>query len=262
MKLPRALLLFGFVFLISCKDRDSVSTDLTLDTPNFDFPVGERRVILKEFSKVGTQSTSTSSAIGVFTVEKDTLFHETNAKIISSQEFEYQLDSTYEYQSRYLLVNEGNQLNVYQFKTDGSNAFLFNLFKLSAVDTTVFSDKMTVIEYPLFLGKTWDIRAPADSTSGMILKKEFVRLDTLVFNAKPMQCEVFVLHSFIDLTTWVSKIGLLKAEIDYSQADETDSAGNFLGTFTSHDKYELLKLNPTDAEIESYKVKYKTQPRQ
>jgi hypothetical protein len=55
----------------------------------------------------------------------------------------------------------------------------------------------------------------------------------------------------------VASVGLLKAEIEYGPIVFSGSDGNGLDTAqTPHELYELLKLNPTEAETAAAKAKY------
>ncbi|MEO6098333.1 MAG: hypothetical protein ABIW76_22725 [Fibrobacteria bacterium] len=54
----------------------------------------------------------------------------------------------------------------------------------------------------------------------------------------------------------MAPMGLLKAEIDHGPNIFIDSLGNSLDTAQTHERYELLKLNPTPAEVAAAKAKY------
>jgi hypothetical protein len=219
-----------------------------------DLPVGEKRLLLREYITTIDGSHKYHYSIGVFEIVKDTIFNGNVGKIVSSTGFELYLDTTRTHPERSLIVKEGNQVNVYTFGTE-YNGFLFGLLKRSAYDTTVFGDRMAELEYPLFLNKKWSIRDSSEPNLPFI--KEFVKLDTLTFDGMKMQCEVFDLHGFVVLRSWVSRKGLLKAEFEFGDSQVYDTLGNLLGTQSARERYELLKLNPSDQDIEEAKAKYR-----
>lgn len=224
------------------------------DRFEIEFPVGEKRLMLREYGFTADGKENVLFNIGVFEIAKDTLFNGNEGKIVTSTGFELFRDSTFAYSERNLIVKEGGRVNMYTFgKKD--NGFLFSLLKRSAYDTAVFGDRMTMLEYPLFLNRKWTIRDSSDP--GLPFVQEFVKLDTLTFDGRKMQCEVFDMHGFVDLRSWVSRKGLLKAEIDYGESPQLDTLGNVIGTGSNRERYELLKLNPSDQDIEEAMAKYK-----
>lgn len=265
MNLFLAAITCSAFLLISCLKSDKVGDgdgngvlSVSPDRFEIDFPVGEKRLLLREWVTTVEGTEKFHYSIGVFEIAKDTVYNGNDGKIVSSTGFELYQDTTFDFPERNLIVKEGGRVNIYTFGKD-YNGFLFGLLKRSAYDTAVFGDRMTVLEYPLFLDKKWSIRDSSGPHLPFI--KEFVKLDTLTFDGERLQCQVFDLHGFVDLRSWVSRKGLLKAEIDLGETILTDSMGNTIGFSSDRERYELLKLNPSDQDIEAAKEKYRARTR-
>lgn len=231
--------------------------------PGLEFPVGESRVLLREWKMESGVHSSTLFSLGVFEIIKDTAVNGHRGLIVASEHFELLKDSIMTYRERALLLQEGKSLNLYAFRSDGHSGFLFGLLKraqpdtAAVSDTVAFSDGMTQLIFPLVPGGKWLIRPETNPWQGWPLEKEVLGLDTLEFGGRQYQCARLALHSLeVDLKSWVSRIGLLKAEIDYGSTVLTDSAGNILDTAVHHERYRLLKLNPSQGDLDSLKRHY------
>lgn len=217
------------------------------------FKPGDSRLLLREFKAQGKVYGYDFYTLAEVRIEKDTVFEGAPAKALSITAWEFYPESTYVRSGRNYLVAQGDSLNLYH-DTSGSSPF-FGLLKRGAYDTARFSDKTTEWVFPLIADSVWLTRPPGGENWS--LEKEWLGKENLEFQGKEYACDVFVLHSVVDLKSWVAPVGLLKAEIEYGPIVFSDSDGNALDTArTPHERFELLKLNPTEAETAAAKAKY------
>lgn len=235
-----------------------------LETPRLDFPVGQRRAVLRELTQEYRSGVRTLFTLGVHTIVKDTVVDGRSGLIVAVEEFQLDEDSVRIFQGRDMLLQDDREVTLYRFRRDSSSpaGMVFGLLKRSeydtaAYDTAVYADRMAVLRHPLATGAAWRIRPESDPNGNFSLEREYLGLDTLEFDGRKLQCARFVLHSFVELHSWVSRVGLLKAEIDHGKYAEFDSLGNFVDSASSRERFELLALDPTDAELDSMKALYR-----
>jgi hypothetical protein len=220
------------------------------------FKPGDSRLLLREFKAQGRIYGFDFYTLAEIHIDKDTVIEGAPAKAFTVTASEFFPESTYVRAERNFLVARGDSLNIYRDK-EGNAGLFFGLLKRGAYDTTRFSDKTTEWIFPLVAGSSWPIR-PKGGESWDI-EKEWMGKENLEFEGREYACDVFAAHSIVELKSWVSRIGLLKAEIEYGPYIFTDTAGNEVDTAqTMLDRYDLLKLNPTAAETAAAKVKYKS----
>lgn len=254
--------------LLACGDGDKERYGVEpfdLETPRLDFPVGQRRVVLREWIQEKGNDVWSQYSLGVHTIVKDTVVDGRNGIIDEVEEFQLDADSVRVYTGRDLLLVDDREVTLYNLRTDTlpDPGMVFGLLKragydTAAYDTSVYSDRMAVLRHPLANGAAWRIRPESDSNGNIPFEKEYLGLDTLEFEGRKLQCARFVLHSFIDLHSWVSRVGLLKAEIDHGKYAELDPLGNVIDSVASRERFELLALDPTDAALDSLKALYRS----
>jgi len=256
----RRLLAAGLAagLLAGCQGGDSV---VPMDQKSFamELKAGDRRALLREFKTIQGKNTGDIFTVADIKVVKDTVYHGVVGKIIQATAWELDPDTVSRYDERALLVAEGGQVSVYYFKGGNYGGVSVGLLKRAAYDTAVFADRIIQLEYPLILNRKWNIRAADDSNAVAALTKEMVGQETLEFDGKRYACDVFIMHGFADLKSWVSAVGLLKAQVDYGAEPISDSLGNIIDTTHSIENYRLLKLNPSDQEVEDMKTEYRRQ---
>lgn len=220
------------------------------------FKLGDSRLLLREFKAVGREYGHDLYALAEIRIEKDTVIEGAPAKAFSLTASTFYPESTHVGSERRFLVAQGDSLNLY-WENEGNTGFLFGLLKRGAYDTARFWDKTAEWVFPLSAGSRWLIRPPGGVHWS--LEKEWMGKEDVEFDGRPYACDVFVLHSAVKLKTWVASVGMLKAEIDYGPTIFTDSEDNEVDTaLVSQERYELVKLNPTAAETEAAKVKYRS----
>ena len=83
------------------------------------------------------------------------------------------------------------------------------------------------------------------------------------FQGKAYECGVYTLYSIdnLEIKSWVSKIGLLKAELSGMESGpKYDSTGMVLDTVSWHENYKLLAINPDSVTMQSYLQQYINTP--
>ncbi len=264
--LPLALALALGLGLLACGGGEEEKYGIEpfdLKTPRLDFPVGQRRVVLSETTEERGSEVRTRHSLGIHTIVKDTSVDGRKGIIDEVEEVQFGWDSVYLYTARDLLLQDDQEVTLYRLRSDTlpDPGMVFGLLKRSKYDTAVYdtaiySDRMAVLRHPLATGAAWRIRPESDPNGNLSFEKEYLGLDTLEFGGRKLQCARFVLHSFIDLNSWVSHIGLLKAEINHGKFAEVDFLGNVIDSVAYRERFELLALNPTDAELDSLKELY------
>lgn len=219
------------------------------------FKPGDSRLLLRESTAQGRQYGYDLYSLGEIRIEKDTVIEGSPAKAFTITTSDFFPDTTYVRAGREYLVAQGDSLNLYRSK-EGGSSLLFGLLKRGAYDTTRFSDKTAEWVFPLMADSAWLTRPPGGDDWS--LEKEWIGKENVFFEGREYACDVFVLHSVVDVKSWVASVGLLKAEIDYGPSPYADSAGVVLDTLHTQERYELLKLNPTATETAAAKVKYKS----
>jgi hypothetical protein len=227
-----------------CSDKPSTTGPAPFATESyeFDFPVGQTRLMLRTLQRESKTTGATYNMLGWFRIEKDTLFEGNPAQIVAGRFWEPFADTLLRYQVRELHVREDSGISVYQYRGETAAPFLVSLLKAGVWDTNTFSDRMTVLRYPLIANKPWPIRLATDP-AGLPLEKEFIGTDTLEFKGRNYACGVLVLHSMggMPLKSWISRVGLLKAEIDFGWDAVTDTAGN-VDSIRNVETYTLLDV--------------------
>lgn len=240
--------------LIACDGDKGSGPSSAAETFLSGFKPGDSRLLLREFKAQGRIYGSDLYSLGEIRIEKDTVIEGAPAKAFTITTSDFFPESTYVRAGREYLVAQGDSLNLYQSK-EGGSSLLFGLLKRGSYDTTRFSDKTAEWVFPLMADSTWFTRPPGGENWS--LEKEWIGKEDLEFEGGRYACDVFVLHSVVDVKSWVASVGLLKAEIEYGPRIFTDSEGIDLDTAqTSLERYELLKLNPTVDETAAAKVKY------
>lgn len=81
-------------------------------------------------------------------------------------------------------------------------------------------------------------------------------METIEFDGKNHRCGVFGETFLMDVhaKSWISPIGMLKAEIEYGPTSWTDSLGNILDTGSVRDDYRPIAINPSEARIAKEKA--------
>lgn len=256
---------FALVFLFcGCTDTRDATGPVPFDTASyaFDFTVGQTRLLLRTVRTESGSVDRTNHILGWFRIEKDTLYGGNPAQIVTGSFWEPSSDTLLRSQVRELHVREDSGISVYQFKGENAGPFLVGLLKGAAGDTNTFSDRMTTLRYPLMRERPWPIRPENDPFGNLPLEKEFVGMDTLEFGGRQYACGVLVLHSFADLPlkSWISRIGLLKAEIDFGWDAVTDSAGE-ADSLHSVETYTLLNVDIDSTEVIKLLGRYGNGPR-
>ncbi|MBW8887064.1 MAG: hypothetical protein JF616_04820 [Fibrobacteres bacterium] len=266
----RSLLALPMVLLFSaCFETASVAP-VPFDTQrsSFDFPAGQTRLMLRSFTVENPDGKKTTNhELGWFRIEKDTLFGNMPAKVVDSRYWNPYTDTVFRRSQRDLYVFEDSQVSVYTFKTrdwnDYIGGFSVGLFKTADADTFIFSDRQVRLKYPLIENRPWSVRPIITDPlqPGEDLPKEFLGLDTLEFQGRNFVCGRMVLHGFggTPILTWISKLGLLKAEIDGSYI-VTDSLDDSLGTGHSYESYSLLDLGIDSTAVPGYFGRYGNGP--
>jgi hypothetical protein len=241
--------------LTSCKDP---GTGALPDSPQAfaaGFEVGEKRMLLKEFTAQGRTYGFDLFSIGEIEIEKDTVYQGSPGKIFTVTGTEFRADSNVVFRERDMLVAQGDSLNLYAFR-EGYSGFLFGLVKTGAFDTAVFSDKTTEWVVPLMAGAKWRLRPEGEGAWD--IEKEWTGKESVTVGGKEYECDVFVAHSMVPLKTWIAPVGLVKAEILHEGTVFTDSTGIVDSVAVTLETYELLKLNPSEAEVAAAKEKYRS----
>jgi hypothetical protein len=247
-----------------CGCSDSPSTGIIpFDTQNyaFDFPVGGTRLMLRTFMSESGQGVRYNHSLGWFRIEKDTSFEGYPAQVVEGSIWEPYDDTILRYGFRELYVREDSQVSVYLFRSEQSGSFLIDLLKPAAADTGLFSDRMIPIRFPLVAARPWPIRPAGDPFHSLPLDKEMEGADTLEFKGARYACAVLVLHTVpgVPLRSWVSRIGVLKAEVDFGKWPNTDSAG-LVDTIHSVESYALLDRDVDSATVAGYFGRYGNGP--
>jgi hypothetical protein len=149
------------------------------------------------------------------------------------------------------MVSNGGEVSLYTFRSSANDGFLFGLLKAAVDDTNAFSDGRAVLKHPLRPGDRWALREENNPWGNLPIERELVGTETLVFQGREHSCMVYVLHSFSKVKSWVSRIGLMKAEIDHGTASFPDESTHESGA-SWVERYELLELDPSDQGIEDY----------
>lgn len=255
MKIRFGLALFCLA-LSACHGTGTDAGPQSADAFQAAFRVGDSRLLLRELHTHGRIYGYDLFSLAEIRIEKDTVFAGAPGKIFTVKATDLWPESVSVFSERDMLVAEGDSLNLYAFN-GGYSGYLFNLVKTAAYDTSVFSDKTTEMIFPFAAGVKWLLRPPVNSGGGGI-DKEWVARESLPFEGRDYACDVFVTHSIVPLKTWVAQFGLLKAEIVYVPMEITDTAGTALDTtLTNFERYALLKLNPSPAEIAAATEKYR-----
>ncbi|GEM_PF-6152844 len=252
----RCFPLFGFLCfaLIAC-DEKGTGPATGPDAFLSGLKPGDSRLLLKELKAQGRTYGYDLYSLAEIRIDKDTVIEGAPAKEFTITATELMPDSSHVYVERNYLVAQGDSLNLYRDK-EGNSGFLFGLTKRSAYDTTRFSDRTTEWIFPLVAGATW--RTRPEGGKGWSLKKEWTGKENLAFDGRDVACDVFVLHSVVDLKSWIASFGLVKAEIAYGPDVFTDSLGNDVDTAQAEfERYELLKLNPTPTGVADAKSKFR-----
>lgn len=249
----------GFIMaltLAGCGDDKGSGPPSAAESFLSGFKTGDSRLLLKELKAEGRTYGYDLYTVAEIRIEQDTLIEGAPAKAFTITASEFFPESTYVRTGRQYLVAQGDSLNLYQSK-EGGSSLSFGLLKRGVYDTSRFSDKTAEWVFPLVEGSHWLTRPPGGDNWS--LEKEWIGKENLVFEGQEYACDVFVLHSVVDLKSWVAPMGLLKAEVEYGPYIITDSEGNELDTaMTSVERYELLKLNPTAEETAAAKAKYES----
>jgi hypothetical protein len=237
--------------LLGCdggKRKPGVSDPAIMD---FDFKLGDRRLLLREFRASDSSHTEQVYSLGVFEIAKDTVVERRKGWIIESTVHELRRDGVVTYSGRQLMVSSGGEVSIYRFRPSSGDGFLFGLLKPAVDDTAAFSDGQVVLKHPLRIGERWALRQENNPWGNLPIERELVGTETLVFQGREHPCMVYVLHSFSKVKSWVSRVGLMKAEIDHGTAGFPDGSSDSTGVPWT-ERYELLELDPTDESIEDY----------
>jgi hypothetical protein len=262
---------FAALCLAGCFQTSTGPVPFDTTKADFGFPVGQTRLLLREvIRQVKSEGVrKTWPTVGWYRVVKDTAYEGFPAKIVEGRSWERIADTLFPYASRELFVFEDSQVSVYQFNPS-YGGFLVDLLKPSAPpDTAIFSDRVTALRYPLTVGRPWHTRLPTDPNAFFDLQKGFMGTDTLAFKGKRYVCGVFGAQTLSDSTlrTWVSRIGLMKAELDFGPAPLTDTAGDtvmdaagHVDTVLSAESYTLLDLDVDSTAALRYLERYDSVP--
>jgi hypothetical protein len=263
MRRLRFLIISAFA-IAGCSDKPSTTGPVPFDTTAyaFDFPVGQTRLLLRTVRTESGSMDQTNQILGWFRIEKDTLFGGNPAQIVTGSFWEAYSDTLFRYRIRELHVREDSGISVYQFKGEDSDPFLVSLLKSGAWDTNTFSDRMTLLRYPLALDRPWPIRSETDPSGSIPLRKEFIGTDTLEFKGRQYACGVLLLHTLADIPmrSWISRIGLLKAEIDFGWETVTDTAGK-VDSVRQVETYTLLDVGIDSTAVTEMLGRYGNGPR-
>ncbi|MDB5051365.1 MAG: hypothetical protein JWO30_4436 [Fibrobacteres bacterium] len=246
------------LFLLSCKDSGNGPDAVDAGEFKADFKVGEKRLLLLEYAMQGKTYGFDLFNLAEIEIEKDTLFQGLTGKIVKSTLSQFLPESTIVNEYRKMLVRNGDSLFTYHFTGDGlPSPFLFGLVKRAGYDSSVFNDRTLDLVFPFAADKPWQIRTPDDTSGALPLEKEWIGNDTVAFDGKRFRCDVFLMHSFVPVKSWIASVGLLKAEIDYGTSYFTDSLGTVVDSAENTERYELLEINPSPSAIATAKEKYR-----
>lgn len=221
------------------------------DAMDFDFKLGDRRLLLREFRSGDTSRVEQVYSLGVFEITGDTVVDSRKGWIIESMVYELRRDTVVAYPGRQLMLSAGGEVSVYDFKGSANDGFLFGLLKPASGDTDAFTDGRLVLKHPLRIGERWALRQENNPWGNLPIERELVGTETLVFQGREHLCMVYVLHSFTRVKSWVSRLGLMKAEIEHDEVRLPDGARDS-SDVPWVERYELLELNPTDRGVEDY----------
>lgn len=263
MRVPVPFLL-AVSLLAGCFETSTGPVPFDTERYAFDFPAGRTRLMVRTFTVhwEARDSTRTYHMLGWMRVEKDTVFEGFPAKVVEGRFWEPYTDSVLRYRTRELYVNEDSQVSVYQFRSEAYSPFLVGLLKTATPDTNVFSDRAIVVRYPLVPDRKWKIRLDTDPFSNLALEKEFTGKDTLEFQGRRYVCGMLALRTLGDvpLKSWIARIGLIKAEVEYGKTPAIDTADNVVDTLRSTESYALLDLDVDSTAAERYFDQYRNGP--
>jgi hypothetical protein len=248
------------MLLVSCMIDDIGVVEMPINSNSVQFVPGEKRVYFRQLINtypVSNRPQDEYNSVGLFEIGRDTIIDGKIGKVVSIQTAEKisESDSVWTYEYQEFIVNDGKKVDVYQFKGQPSG-FLFTLMKRSVYDSSIFSDRMTILDYPLTIGKKWGLRDSSDPNDNWRLEKEFIGKDTVNFDGREYECAKLALHSIVDLNTCVSAIGLLYGHVDYGLSVSIDTSGAVLDSINTIETFKLVSINPTNTQYNEILIKY------
>jgi hypothetical protein len=243
--------------LVGCGDPHP---DLKVVDPNAPFlniTVGESRLMVRELSAIGTTLGMQSYSLGVFKVDKDTLFEGRTAYIVESGVYDFDGGQTRLLQGRQLLVDRDGEVSVYTFRSGEATGFLFGLLKAAEEDTATFSDHLIALKHPLATGARWWVRPETNPWGHASFEREYLGMDTVTFGGLPRECRVYLLHGFVPVKSWVHASGVLRATLDHGFTTLVDSVHQVEESVPYRERYDLLAINPSKALLDSLVVHYR-----
>jgi hypothetical protein len=235
------------VLFASCVN-DPVPYDST--SYALDMQPGDNRVMLRQIAIDRGDSTARFYGIQEIVHEKDTVFNGHAGRIFTVTATDLYRDTVQAYPARVLIVQEGDSLYEYVFK-GGAVIYLAGLLKGAALDTAAFSQRTLHALFPLQTGKPWRI---APDEEELELTKEYLGRENVSFGGKKYACAVFVLHGLegTPIKTWVSSLGVLKADVDYPEYTPEEAPS----PVRVRETYRLLRVNASASEIAALKAEY------